>query len=139
MLNQKNKQLLRVLIGASALICSIIYGKLSSDNELEGLEQEISQLHLKDGNTAKLISFYESGKIVALKIGIKGFSRDERQFETKRTLYKEQALTFVCQNQVLYRYLRSGKRIQVDLNIEDNSVDIFANLNLTTSKCGKFS
>lgn len=132
-------QLLRILIGFSALICSIIYGKLYSNDELERLEQGISRIHLNDGDTAMLTSFYDSGKVIVLKIGINGLNRDERQFEAKKSLYKKQALKFTCKNKVLEKYLSSGKRIQVDLNIEGNSVDMFANFNLTTARCGKFS
>ncbi|RZM81304.1 hypothetical protein C3B51_08990 [Pseudoalteromonas rubra] len=136
-MNQKNTQLVRVLVGVLGLIFSIIYNAINRENEYVRLESDIAQLHLKDGEHAKLLSLYESTGVTSLEIGVEGFSRSDALFEEKKNQYKAKTLNFVCTNDVLKKYLDSEAQIIVDLTVGKNLADIIANLNITSARCSR--
>ncbi|WP_194867825.1 hypothetical protein [Pseudoalteromonas sp. PPB1] len=136
-MNQKSRQLLHVFVVALGLILLIIYKATNSENEHVRLERDVSQLLLRDGDKAKLLSFYDSTDVGSLNIGIEGFSRSDALYEKKKSQYKAKTLNFVCTHDVLKKYLDSGAKIIVDLTVGKNLADIIVNFHVTSARCSR--
>lgn len=137
-MNRDRKAIIKVLLWFSAFTFTVIYGAISTQNDIDHVKDRVnSELTAIGEKNMSFVSERKTGNATVLHLYVNGLTRHDKNYEDKRIEYKRRALNYVCTNDSYKNKLQSGENIQVDLLLGRNISDSFANLNITSSKCHK--